>query len=95
MSTFIIRNIEIKSEWDKLLTWLYHPMGLLDFHCTCEILSAVHLKHSGLCPSADVKPGSTIYNGENLEVFNVKLGSFVSNAWTYPLLATSRAETSA
>jgi hypothetical protein len=31
-------------------------MSMLDFHVTYKIPFAVHLKHSGTCPSADVKP---------------------------------------
>jgi hypothetical protein len=29
--------------------------GLLDFHGTCKMLFAIHLKHSSFWPSADFK----------------------------------------
>ncbi len=42
--------------WDKILTWLYYFMGLLEFHNTFKILITSDLKQPNFWPSADVKP---------------------------------------
>ncbi len=53
-------------------------MGLLDFKINYKIFFAVHLKHSSIWPSANVKPGNTNCRGRLSTVdLLIKVACFV------------------